>query len=848
MIYLIDREFITKYRAEILLFGILALSAFLNLWNIWNQGITNSYYAAAVKSMLVNPGIAFFNSFDPAGFVTVDKPPVGLWVQAAFAAVLGFSGWVLVLPQALAGVGSVALIYLIVSRPFGKTTGLVSALALAVTPILVAVSRNGTMDTQLIFVLLLAVWAALKAARERSLPWFLVSVVLLGIGFNIKMIQAYIAVPAVLAVYFLGTTDVTWKKRILHVGLAIVVLLAVSLSWATAVDMIPADQRPYIGGSGDNTVLGLIINYNGIHRLESDGMGGMGGGSGTGGPGMSATGQPGRGSSVMAATGQAGSPFAGPEDRQGTTSGGTAGSQTGGPGGFPGAMASSGQGQGQQTGSSGIMSGSLPGSGGMGGGGMNDGGSPGITRLFGEGLAGQISWLLIFALIGVLAWVRKPIVPTLKGLEEAGFMGEKGLTLIAMLLWLIPGLLYFSFTTGFWHTYYIATIAPPIAGLVGIAAAGLYQKYLTGDLSGWLLVLAVLITGLLQALFLSYDAEWSGPLVPVVIIGTLLCAGLLAGMRIRRTAVLENHRAYIVAVAIGILFIAPFVWSCIPLMYGNGNILPTAGPQGSRGGGGIGSGMPGESTLSGIAGSAPGISGMESSSFAQDMTSRDRLAGPGNSTRLSDRTSMTRPGTETSTYGSAAAGGVPGSQVSGLSASGSGIGAPNVSGMNAPGGFSGNQTSGRSAVSSGTPGRGMGMDGGDSSTSQLAEYLLAHTTNETWILAVPSSMAGENLIIGTGKPVMSLGGFSGSDEILNVTTFQDYIREGKVRFVQTGGSGGGGGMGGGNSGIFSWVSAHCTAVDLSGGNESGTNVTSSAGAGVPSSGSLYDCAGAAGSG
>ena len=247
-------------------------------------GNLESYYAAAVKSMLVNPGIAFFNSFDPPGFITIDKPPVGLWVQAAFAAVPGISRMGARPPPGSHRNGSVALIYFIISRPFGKPAGLVAALALAVTPIFVAISRNGTMDTQLIFVLLLAVWAVLKATREQSLPWLLASVILIGIGFNIKMIQAFIVVPAVLAVYFLGTTDLTWKKRILHVGLAIIVLLAVSLSWAVAVDMVPADQRPYIGGSGDNTVLGLIIDYNGLHRLGIDDT--------SGGPGGSAGGQP----------------------------------------------------------------------------------------------------------------------------------------------------------------------------------------------------------------------------------------------------------------------------------------------------------------------------------------------------------------------------------------------------------------------------------------------------------------------------------------------------------------------------------------------------------------------------
>lgn len=211
-----ETDFIARSRTGILLALILLLAGILNIWNIWNQGITNAYYAAAVRSMLENPSWIFFNSFDAAGFVTVDKPPVGLWVQIASAAVFGFSGWALVLPQALAGVGSVALVYAIVSRPFGKTAGLISVLVLAITPIFVAVSRNGTMDGLLIFVLLLAVWIVLKAARENSLPLLLLAAALVGVGFNIKMIQAFIVVPAILAVYLLGAQDTPLKKRVGH--------------------------------------------------------------------------------------------------------------------------------------------------------------------------------------------------------------------------------------------------------------------------------------------------------------------------------------------------------------------------------------------------------------------------------------------------------------------------------------------------------------------------------------------------------------------------------------------------------------------------------------------------------
>jgi len=718
---LIDREYIRNYKYEILLIGILTVSAFLNLWNLWNLGFTNAFYAAAVKSALVNPAAGLFNSFDPAGFVTVDKPPVGLWVQALFAAVLGFRGWVLVLPQALAGIGSVALVYFIVARPFGKPAGLVAALALAVTPILVAVSRNGTMDSQLIFVLLLAVWAVQKAARERSLPWLLVSVVLVGIAFNIKMIQAFVVVPAIHLVYLVGTTDFFWKKRVLHVGIAVMVLLAVSLSWAVAVDMVPAGERPYIGGSGDNTVLGLIINYNGLERLGLEGRG---------------AGFPGGGAGEM----RAGDIRAGD---------------------LPAATAPRDTGAGQYREAAATRGGITSAVGGM----ANEDGTPGITRFFGPALAGQFSWLLPLALIGLLAWVRKPLSWSWKGLEDAGLFGERGLVIIAMLLWLVPGLLFFSYSNAFAHTYYIATIAPPLAALVGIGAFALYHGYLSDGWKGWILPGAVLVTGLLQALFLSYNAAWSGLLLPLVLIGALVCTGILVWLRLKDPVVSMNHRHYMVLIALAFLFVAPFAWSCTPFLYGsNGGV---AGP-------------PQAGRIAGMDGAAGYLTGMDRAGFGQNLTGRERLAGAGYA-----------------------------------------------------GGFAG---AGAFAPAAG---------GTSVATTRLADYLLPNTTNNTWILATPSSQSAAGLIIQTGKPVMAIGGFSGSDRILNLTSLEALIQEGKIRYFLTGGAGGGGiggGAAGGNSALFGWVTTHCTPVDLSPGN--GTeNQTGSAGAGTASV--LYDCAGAA---
>ena len=248
-------------------------------------------------------------------------------------------------------------------------------------------------------------------------------------------------------------------------------------------------------------------------------------------------------------------------------------------------------------------------------------------------------------------------------------------------------------------------------------------RYLTEGWKGWLLVGAVLITGLLQALFLSYDAAWSGLLIPLVLVGTIGCAGILAYIKIRKNVVSPNHQKYMVAVAIGLLFVAPFAWSCTPLMYGSSQGV--AGPSGARTVGGMGAG----------AGTVPG---MGTGGFLQDRAGRERLAGQVNAGYASGSTSMTMRGT------------------------------------------------------------------GGASDAQLVNFLLSHTTNETWILAVPSSQTGANLIIETGKPVMSIGGFSGSDRILSITSLTTLIQEGKVRYFLTGGSGGmGGGMSSGNSEIFS---------------------------------------------
>lgn len=251
---------------------IMALAIFLHFYNLHQEGYGNLYYAAAVKSMLLNWHNFFFVSFDPAGFVSVDKPPLGLWVQAAFAAALGFSGLSVHLPQAIAGVLSVWVLFVIVKRTFGVGAALIAALVLTLTPISIAANRNNTMDSQLVLTSLLAAWAALVAAERGQLRWLLLSAIWIGIGFNIKMLQAFMIVPAVFGAYFIAA-PVSIFRRLWHSLIAAAVMLIISLSWAVVVDLTPPGLRPYVGSSDNNTVMELIVGHNGASRLGA--LGGL---------------------------------------------------------------------------------------------------------------------------------------------------------------------------------------------------------------------------------------------------------------------------------------------------------------------------------------------------------------------------------------------------------------------------------------------------------------------------------------------------------------------------------------------------------------------------------------------
>lgn len=253
-------------RIDPLLIGAALLAGFLNIYGIWKDQYANAYYTAAVTSMLQSFHNFFFASFDPGGFVTVDKPPVAFWVQTLFASVFGVHGWSVILPQALAGIGSVFLIYVLVKPTFGQTAARIAALVFACTPIAAAVSRTNNVDSLLVFTLLLATWLLFRAVKTGYPIWFITAFGLIGLGFNIKMLQAYMVLPAFYMFYWLAF-KVNWKRKLAILAASTAALLILSFSWAIIVDSIPQSDRPYIGSSQTNSVLELAFGYNGLSRL-----------------------------------------------------------------------------------------------------------------------------------------------------------------------------------------------------------------------------------------------------------------------------------------------------------------------------------------------------------------------------------------------------------------------------------------------------------------------------------------------------------------------------------------------------------------------------------------------------
>ena len=189
--------------------GVVCIAFVLNCWALSRNGLGNTYYSAATRSMTASWRNFFFASFDPGGFITVDKPPVALWFQALSVRTFGYSSWTLLLPGALAGTASVAILFSIVRRHFGAVAATIAALVLAVSPVSVSVNRLNLPEPFMILFLVAAAWAVLRSLdAARPLVWLAVAGGFAGLAFNTKTLAAAIAFPALGLAVLVGSRDV----------------------------------------------------------------------------------------------------------------------------------------------------------------------------------------------------------------------------------------------------------------------------------------------------------------------------------------------------------------------------------------------------------------------------------------------------------------------------------------------------------------------------------------------------------------------------------------------------------------------------------------------------------------
>ena len=547
---------------------ILVLSAVLNTEKLSQNGFANVFYAAGVKSMVGSWHDFLFNSFDPGGLVTIDKPPLALWVQALSARLFGFAPLSLLLPQAIIGVLTVALLYAVMRRPFGRPAALVGALALAVFPAFVAVSRENGVDPLLIVLLLLACAAALRAIRTGGWPSLLACAALVGLAFNTKTLAAYLVVPGIALGYLLCARG-SLPRRAVRLLVAGVVMGAVSFSWIAFVEATPASQRPYVGGSTDNTELNLTFGYNGFGRVEGQ----------VGGPGQ-----------IFIKLGAV-APF---PSRTRTL---LRAKKTHAPTQVPNPLLPDGH-----------YTNPTP-----------FGGPTGPLRLFHTGLGGQSAWLLPFALLGTLAlalsilWPPRGTPPEQeKGLKrkdegegrnseqhttgQAGRAGRAGARaadapgrraraeawwgrvrrdartagLLVLGGWFLVEAVVLSFSKGIVHPYYVSAMGPGAAAMVGAGAVAFARFARARDWRVLLLAAAVAFTIAAQLVLLRREhfLHW----LPTVLI-LASAVGLLALLAVRRLA------APAMTLILAVLFIAPLAFATTTWSVPVEGTFPAAGPR-----------------------------------------------------------------------------------------------------------------------------------------------------------------------------------------------------------------------------------------------------------------------------
>jgi 4-amino-4-deoxy-L-arabinose transferase-like glycosyltransferase len=728
---------------------LLVVTGVLYVWALGASGWANSFYSAAVQAGAHSWKAFFFGSSDASNFITVDKTPLSLWPMDLAARLFGVSSWSILVPQALIGVATVAVLYATVRRsllPLGVRAatggGLLAGAVLATTPVAALMFRFNNPDALLVLLLTIGAYALLRAQEEARTSWLLLAASCVGLGFLAKMLQAFLVVPAFGLVYLL-TAPTHLRRRLWQLALSGVALLVSAGWWVAIVAAVPASSRPYIGGSQHNSVLELALGYNGLGRLNGNETGGLG----------------------------------------------------------------------------------------------NTNQDAGWLRMFDTELGGQIAWLLPAALVLLIAglWVTvrrnarsggrsykptplyssshatliarppttdphdpapetpeppaapspaqdhtaEPLTPSpdspktpllarprpaaaadrpadpvsadarLDGVARGGLRTDRGLA--AFVLWggwLLVTDVVFSLMQGIFHGYYTVALAPPVAALMGIGATVLWlnrhRPGATIALAG-----AIALTAWWCYRLLGRTPDFVPWLRLPVLIGGLLAAVTLLAWRRLPARLLVAGAALAVAASLA----GPAAYAIDTATTPQHGAIPTAGPSsGGRGG----------------------------------------MRGPGR-------------------FPAGARGGFPGGARGGFG--------------QAPGGMPPGGGGVPSSPTGGGPGGGMragGMGGrgglldAQTPSATLTTYLKQNAASYTWAAAVVRSNTAAGYQLATGRPVMAIGGFNGTDPAPSLTQFEQLVRAGKIHYFIAGSMMRGGTGSGTAQQITAWVTQNFTARTVDG--------------------------------
>ena len=262
-------------RARWALTALLIGSAVLYMWDLGAQGWANAFYSAAAQAGSQSWKAFLFGSSDAANSITVDKPPMSLWPMALSVRAFGLNPWSILVPQALAGVATVALVWDTVRRRFGESAALIAGLVFALTPVAVAIFRYNNPDALLVLLFAAAMWTALRAVGDGRTRWLVLCGVLIGCGYLTKQLVVVLMLPALFVPYLVAGPP-TWVRRAWQTALGVGVGVAAGGWWVALVQLWQADDRPWIGGSQHDSELELTFGYNGFGRLDGHEVGGVG--------------------------------------------------------------------------------------------------------------------------------------------------------------------------------------------------------------------------------------------------------------------------------------------------------------------------------------------------------------------------------------------------------------------------------------------------------------------------------------------------------------------------------------------------------------------------------------------